>query len=72
MQRHDELIGDDDEYDELYGDLNIGEGFLQPHPSEAPGPNVSRMDMLQENRHQILADVFPIKNIIIADINSLI
>ena len=39
MQRQDELIGDDDEYDELYGDLNIGEGFLQPQPSEAPGPN---------------------------------
>nr|XP_017233581.1 PREDICTED: 29 kDa ribonucleoprotein, chloroplastic-like [Daucus carota subsp. sativus] len=36
----DALIGDDDdEYDELYGDLNIKEGFLQPQPSEAPGPN---------------------------------
>ncbi|KAL1826426.1 hypothetical protein ACET3Z_004838 [Daucus carota] len=39
MQRHDELIGDDDEYDELYGDLNIGMGFLQPQPFEAPGPD---------------------------------
>ena len=49
MQRQDELIDNEDEYDELYGDLNIGEGFLQPRPSEAPGPNVSRMDTLQEN-----------------------
>ena len=48
MQRQDELIDNEDEYDELYGDLNIGEGFLQPRPSEAPGPNVSRMDTLQE------------------------
>ena len=39
MQRQDELIGDDDEYDELYGDLNIGMGFLQPQPSEVPGPD---------------------------------
>ncbi|WOG88709.1 hypothetical protein DCAR_0207944 [Daucus carota subsp. sativus] len=36
----DEFTGDDvDEYDELYGDLNINEGFLQPQPSEVPGPN---------------------------------
>ncbi|KAL6567875.1 hypothetical protein OROGR_001543 [Orobanche gracilis] len=29
-----EMIGDDDEYDDLYNDVNIGEGFLQMQCSE--------------------------------------
>lgn len=31
-----ELMGDDDEYDDLYNDVNVGEGFLQLQRSEAP------------------------------------
>ncbi|KAL4346784.1 hypothetical protein GQ457_17G001000 [Hibiscus cannabinus] len=31
-----EMIGDDDEYDDLYNDVNVGEGFLQLQRSEAP------------------------------------
>ncbi|XP_052205889.1 uncharacterized protein LOC127810439 [Diospyros lotus] len=34
----DEMIGEDDEYDDLYNDVNVGEGFLQLQRSEAPGP----------------------------------
>ncbi|XP_022859967.1 cleavage and polyadenylation specificity factor subunit 6-like [Olea europaea var. sylvestris] len=30
-----EMIGEDDEYDDLYNDVNVGEGFLQLHQSEA-------------------------------------
>lgn len=33
-----ELMGEDDEYDDLYNDVNVGEGFLQLHRSEAPQP----------------------------------
>ncbi|PON42322.1 Splicing factor-like protein [Parasponia andersonii] len=33
-----EPMGEDDEYDDLYNDVNIGEGFLQLHQSEAPLP----------------------------------
>ncbi|KAK2972188.1 hypothetical protein RJ640_030733 [Escallonia rubra] len=32
----DEIIGEDDEYDDLYNDVNVGEGFLQLQRSEAP------------------------------------
>ncbi|KAK9117397.1 hypothetical protein Sjap_016344 [Stephania japonica] len=32
-----ELMGEDDEYDDLYNDVNVGEGFLQAHRSEAIG-----------------------------------
>lgn len=35
----DELMGEDDEYDDLYNDVNVGEGFLQMHRSEAPAPS---------------------------------
>ncbi|KAE8664603.1 RNA-binding family protein isoform 5 [Hibiscus syriacus] len=31
-----EMIGEDDEYDDLYNDVNVGEGFLQLQRSEAP------------------------------------
>ncbi|EEF47594.1 heterogeneous nuclear ribonucleoproteins A1 homolog [Ricinus communis] len=31
-----EEMGEDDEYDDLYNDVNIGENFLQMHRSEAP------------------------------------
>ncbi|KAL5552720.1 hypothetical protein UlMin_040121 [Ulmus minor] len=34
----DEEIIEDDEYDDLYNDVNIGEGFLQLQRSEAPPP----------------------------------
>ncbi|KAL7241129.1 hypothetical protein ACSBR2_006704 [Camellia fascicularis] len=34
----DEMIGEDDEYDDLYNDVNVGEGFLQLQRSEAPMP----------------------------------
>ncbi|XAR48130.1 hypothetical protein NMG60_11030850 [Bertholletia excelsa] len=34
----DEIIGEDDEYDDLYNDVNVGEGFLQLHRSQAPVP----------------------------------
>ncbi|XP_038693194.1 cleavage and polyadenylation specificity factor subunit 6-like [Tripterygium wilfordii] len=33
-----EMIGEDDEYDDLDNDVNVGEGFLQMHRSEAPPP----------------------------------
>ncbi|KAF5741121.1 cleavage and polyadenylation specificity factor subunit 6 isoform X1 [Tripterygium wilfordii] len=33
-----EMMGEDDEYDDLYNDVNVGEGFLQMHRSEAPPP----------------------------------
>lgn len=33
-----ELMGEDDEYDDLYNDVNVGEGFLQLQRSEAPLP----------------------------------
>uniref|UniRef100_A0A5B7A194 RRM domain-containing protein n=1 Tax=Davidia involucrata TaxID=16924 RepID=A0A5B7A194_DAVIN len=36
----DEMIGEDDEYDDLYNDVNVGEGFLQLQRSEAPVPSV--------------------------------
>lgn len=29
-----EMMGDDDEYDDLYNDVNVGEGFLQLHRAE--------------------------------------
>lgn len=29
-----ELMGEDDEYDDLYNDVNVGEGFLQMHRTE--------------------------------------
>ncbi|XP_022776208.1 cleavage and polyadenylation specificity factor subunit 6-like isoform X2 [Durio zibethinus] len=31
-----EMIGEDDEYDDLYNDVNVGEGLLQLQQSEAP------------------------------------
>lgn len=31
-----EMIGEDDEYDDLYNDVNVGEGFLQFQRTEAP------------------------------------
>ncbi|KAM3358560.1 cleavage and polyadenylation specificity factor subunit 6 [Capsicum galapagoense] len=36
----DEMMGEDDEYDDLYNDVNIGEGFLQLQQSEGPIPSV--------------------------------
>lgn len=36
----DEMMGEDDEYDDLYNDVNVGEGFLQLQRSEAPIPPV--------------------------------
>uniref|UniRef100_A0A803PH50 RRM domain-containing protein n=1 Tax=Cannabis sativa TaxID=3483 RepID=A0A803PH50_CANSA len=33
-----EPMGEDDEYDDLYNDVNIGDGFMQLHQSEAPLP----------------------------------
>lgn len=36
----DEMMGEDDEYDDLYNDVNVGEGFLQLQRSEAPVPPV--------------------------------
>lgn len=36
----DEMLGEDDEYDDLYNDVNIGEGFLQLQWSEVPVPSV--------------------------------
>ncbi|XP_050375096.1 uncharacterized protein LOC126792682 [Argentina anserina] len=33
-----EPMVEDDEYDDLYDDVNVGEGFLQMHRSEAPAP----------------------------------
>ncbi|GAB2297862.1 hypothetical protein Dimus_031948 [Dionaea muscipula] len=34
-----ELMGEDDEYEDLYNDVNVGEGFLQVHRSETIGPS---------------------------------
>ncbi|KAG8640062.1 cleavage and polyadenylation specificity factor subunit 6 [Manihot esculenta] len=36
-----EEMGEDDEYDDLYNDVNIGENFLQMHRSEVPPPPAS-------------------------------
>ncbi|XP_059657785.1 uncharacterized protein LOC132304223 [Cornus florida] len=36
----DEMMGEDDEYDDLYNDVNVGEGFLQLQRSEAPAASV--------------------------------
>ncbi|TQD82167.1 hypothetical protein C1H46_032255 [Malus baccata] len=33
-----EPMVEDDEYDDLYNDVNVGEGFMQMHRSEAPVP----------------------------------
>ncbi|KAJ7957661.1 Cleavage and polyadenylation specificity factor subunit like [Quillaja saponaria] len=33
-----EMMGEDDDYDDLYNDVNVGEGFLQLHQSEVPPP----------------------------------
>ncbi|CAI0458730.1 unnamed protein product [Linum tenue] len=33
-----EEMGEDDEYDDLYNDVNVGENFLQMHRSEPPAP----------------------------------
>ncbi|CAI0552717.1 unnamed protein product [Linum tenue] len=33
-----EEMGDDDEYDDLYNDVNVGENFQQMHRSEPPAP----------------------------------
>ncbi|PIN26390.1 putative RNA-binding protein SEB4 (RRM superfamily) [Handroanthus impetiginosus] len=35
----DEMIGEEDEYDDLYNDVNVGEGFLQMQRSEAQMPS---------------------------------
>lgn len=35
-----EMIGEDDEYDDLYNDVNVGEGFFQMQRSEAQVPSV--------------------------------
>lgn len=35
-----EMIGEDDEYDDLYNDVNVGEGFLQMQRSETQVPSV--------------------------------
>lgn len=35
----DEMIGDDDEYDDLYNDVNVGDGFLQVQHSQAAVPS---------------------------------
>ncbi|PIN17773.1 putative splicing factor, SR protein superfamily [Handroanthus impetiginosus] len=34
-----EMIGEEDEYDDLYSDVNVGEGFLQMQRSEAQMPS---------------------------------
>lgn len=34
-----ELMGEDDEYDDLYNDVNVGEGFMQMHQSETQVPS---------------------------------
>lgn len=34
-----EMIGDEDEYDDLYNDVNVGEGFLQMQRSETQVPS---------------------------------
>ncbi|GMH01539.1 hypothetical protein Nepgr_003378 [Nepenthes gracilis] len=36
-----ELMGEDDEYEDLYNDVNVGEGFLQLHQSEHLGSSSS-------------------------------
>ncbi|KAF8399826.1 hypothetical protein HHK36_015698 [Tetracentron sinense] len=46
-----ELMVEDDEYDDLYNDVNVGEGFLQLHGSEAPvslsGPGNGELQALK-------------------------
>ncbi|XP_042501326.1 cleavage and polyadenylation specificity factor subunit 6 [Macadamia integrifolia] len=46
-----ELMGEDDEYDDLYNDVNVGDGFLQLHRTETPilggagsGPQAQKPD----------------------------
>ncbi|KAK1377380.1 cleavage and polyadenylation specificity factor subunit 6 [Heracleum sosnowskyi] len=40
----DEMIGEDDEYDDLYNDVNVGEGFLQLPRSQVPGQSAGVMN----------------------------
>jgi cleavage and polyadenylation specificity factor subunit 6/7 len=39
VQDVDQYYGDDDDYDDLYNDVNVGDGFLQSsHPPPQPPP----------------------------------
>ncbi|KAE8654424.1 RNA-binding family protein isoform 5 [Hibiscus syriacus] len=49
-----EMIGEDDEYDDLYNDVNVGEGFLQFQRSEAPTqPALMGSTGLQAHKNEV-------------------
>ncbi|KAL1565237.1 cleavage and polyadenylation specificity factor subunit 6-like [Salvia divinorum] len=45
-----EMIGEDDEYDDLYNDVNVGEGFLQMQRSETQVPPVVASSGFQSSK----------------------
>ncbi|KAG6422371.1 hypothetical protein SASPL_118939 [Salvia splendens] len=45
-----EMIGEDDEYDDLYSDVNVGEGFLQMQRSETQAPPVVASSGFQSSK----------------------
>ncbi|KAL3649833.1 hypothetical protein CASFOL_006236 [Castilleja foliolosa] len=46
-----EMIGEDDEYDDLYNDVNVGEGFLQMQRSESQMPSGMENSGLQTSKN---------------------
>ncbi|VYS45928.1 unnamed protein product [Arabidopsis thaliana] len=48
-----ELMGDDDEYDDLYSDVNVGESFFQAHNQPQPPAqvNTSNASLQAQNSH---------------------
>ncbi|XP_047971839.1 cleavage and polyadenylation specificity factor subunit 6-like [Salvia hispanica] len=48
-----EMIGEDDEYDDLYSDVNVGEGFLQMQRSETQAPPVVASGGFQSSKANV-------------------
>ncbi|KAL1565238.1 cleavage and polyadenylation specificity factor subunit 6-like [Salvia divinorum] len=48
-----EMIGEDDEYDDLYNDVNVGEGFLQMQRSETQAPPVVASTGFQSSKDNV-------------------
>ncbi|GER25369.1 RNA-binding protein [Striga asiatica] len=58
-----EMIGDEDEYDDLYNDVNVGEGFLQMQRSESQIPSAPVNNEFQTSKNsQTRADALPSKD----------
>ncbi|CAA0814114.1 RNA-binding (RRM/RBD/RNP motifs) family protein [Striga hermonthica] len=58
-----EMIGDEDEYDDLYNDVNVGEGFLQMQRSESQIPSAPGNSEFQTSKNsETRADALPSKD----------